>query len=172
MKIKIFLTAFLMSFIGLFYADFSSAQTSSTEEYKVFTQEKNKLSLTNVQEFLKKGDNYIDKNNFDKAKAEYDKARTLAKQLLSFYRDLSGSFRGLDARIPREMDKKGRAILEVYADSNMRLAALFRRQNQPEVSIPLLIEVIRLVSPTSSQGKKAYEILLELGFVNTPYLGG
>ncbi len=91
------------------------------------------------------------------------------RRLLGFYRDLSGSFRGLDARIPREMDQKGREALETMAQANLRLAALFRRQNQPEVAVPLLVEVITTMTPSSEAGRKAYQQLREMGFVTTAY---
>ena len=103
------------------------------------------------------------------ARKSYDKARKGSKQLLSFYRDLSGAFRGLDARIPREMDTKGREARDLLAKSNLRLAALFRRKNQPEIAVPLLIEVVKIMTPAKPYGQKAYQRLLELGFVNTPY---
>ena len=92
-----------------------------------------------------------------------------SRRLLGFYRDLSGSFRGLDARIPREMDEKGRETLGLLVESNLRLAALFRRQNQPEVAVPLLVEVVKSMTPASESGRRAYQQLLELGFVTTPY---
>jgi hypothetical protein len=67
------------------------------------------------------------------------------------------------------MDQKGREALELQASINLRLAALLRRQNQPEVAVPLLVEVIQIMTPASSMGQKAYQNLLELGFVTTPY---
>jgi sorbitol-specific phosphotransferase system component IIA len=67
------------------------------------------------------------------------------------------------------MDDKGRQTLELLADANMRLAALFRRQGQPEVAVPLLVEVVSSMTPTSEVGRKAYQQLLEIGFVTTPY---
>jgi hypothetical protein len=103
------------------------------------------------------------------ARRFYDQAREASKQLLGFYRDLSGAFRGLDARIPREMDDKGRQVLEALVQANLRLAALFRRQNQPEVAVPLLVEVVKTMTPTTESGRKAYQQLLEIGFVTTPY---
>jgi len=66
---------------------------------------------------------------------------------------------------------KGKKSLQIWAESNARLAADYKRKQQPEVAVPLLIEIIRLMSPTSKEGKEAYENLLELGFVETPYRG-
>jgi hypothetical protein len=67
------------------------------------------------------------------------------------------------------MDEKSRLSLEYLVQADLRLAALFRRQSQPEVAVPLLVEVVKVMSPSSEAGRKAYQQLLELGFVSTPY---
>ena len=69
------------------------------------------------------------------------------------------------------MEKKGRKSIEIWAQSNARLASLYKRKKQPEVAVPLLVETIRLMSPNSTEGKEAYKNLLELGFVETSYKG-
>ena len=63
------------------------------------------------------------------------------------------------------------SLLGLLAESNLRLAALFRRQNQPEVAVPVLVEVVKLMTPSQSQGQKAYQSLVELGFVTTEFKG-
>ncbi len=127
------------------------------------------LNLSSVKALLSRGDAAVASGNLAEGRRLYDLARDASRRLLGFYRDLSGSFRGLDARIPREMDDKGREALTLLAESNLRLAALFRRQNQPEVAIPLLVEVVKIMTPTNEGGRKAYQQLVELGFVITPY---
>lgn len=122
-----------------------------------------------VQALLARGDGAAAAGNLTEARRYYDQARDASKQLLGFYRDLSGAFRGLDARIPREMDDKGRQALDTLVQANLRLAALFRRQNQPEVAVPLLIEVVKTMTPSTEVGRKAYQQLLEIGFASTPY---
>ncbi len=149
----------------------ATAQRSSSSSQKVLAQKSSGFNVKAVEAFLKQGDAAISAGKVDEARENYDKARAAAKQLLSFYRDLSGSFRGLDARIPREMDSKGRKSLVLLAEVNLRLAALFRRENMPEVAVPLLIEVVKLMTPAKPEGQKAYQRLLELGFVDTPYAG-
>ena len=141
----------------------------SSDSYKVLAKQGSGFNVSSVQFFLDKGDKSIENGDLIEARKHFDNARTIAKKLLSFYRDLNGSFRGLDARVPREMDAKGRQTLQLLAKVNLRLAALFRRQNQPEVAVPLLVEVVKLMTPPSPEGKKAYQSLLELGFVETPY---
>jgi hypothetical protein len=122
-----------------------------------------------VQALLARGDSAAAAGNLPEARRYYDQARDASKQLLGFYRDLSGAFRGLDARIPREMDDKGRQVLDALVQSDLRLAALFRRQNQPEVAVPLLVEVVKIMTPSTDAGRKAYQQLLEIGFASTPY---
>ena len=78
----------------------------------------------------------------------------MAKQLASFYSDLNSSFKGIDARIPNEMQRKGKQTLQILAESNERLASLYIKTEKPEVAVPLLIETIRIMSPNSLEGKK------------------
>ncbi len=136
---------------------------------KVLAQGSSGFNADAVELLIEKGDSAASSGKLEEAKKNYDKAIAASKQLLSFYRDLSGAFRGLDARIPREMDSKGKRVLGLLAKTNLRLASLFRRQNQPEIAVPVLVEVIRLMSPAKPQGQQAYQRLFELGFVETPY---
>ncbi len=157
---------------GLFFTSVpSSAQTSSSSPAgsKVLAREDGGFNFFAVKKLLERGDQAVARGDLAEARLHYDKARNVSKKLLSFYRDLGGSFRGLDARIPREMDAKGRRVLNLLAEVNLRLAALFRRQNQPEIAVPILVEVVRLVTPAQQAGQRAYQSLFELGFVDTPY---
>ena len=69
------------------------------------------------------------------------------------------------------MEKKGRKSIKIWAQSNSRLASLYTRKKQAEVAVPLLVEIVRLMSPNSPEGKEAYENLLQLGFVEQTYKG-
>ena len=159
-------------FLGMSpFMNLSYAGSKNPNEYRALSSTNKKLSISNVKDYLTKGDNLINDGDFEMAKQNYDKARNLARQLAGFYRDLNGSFKGLDARIPLEMDKKGRNSIKMWAQSNARLASLYTRKEQSEVAVPLLVEIIRLMSPNSPEGKEAYEKLLNLGFVDTTYKG-
>ena len=138
---------------------------------RVLAQSESGFNPSAVQALINRGDAAVAAGDLTTAKKAYDDARKASKQLLAFYRDLSGAFRGLDARIPREMDSKGRQALALLAESNLRLAALFRLQNQPEVAVPVLVEVVKLMTPSQPQGQKAYQSLVELGFVETEFKG-
>ena len=162
----------IIFFLGIpSYMNLSHAESLNPNEYKVLSSRNKKLSISDVQNYLNEGDNLVKDGDFETAKQTYDKARNLARQIAGFYRDLNDSFKGLDARIPLELDKKGRKSIKIWAQSNARLASLYKRKKQPEVAVPLLVEIIRLMTPNSPEGKKAYEDLLELGFVETIYKG-
>ena len=151
--------------------NFVHAEVNNPDEFKVFSTKNKKLSIANVEYYLKKGDDFIENGDLDNAKDSYLDGRKLAKQLASFYSDLNTAFKGTDARIPNEMQRKGKAILQILAESNKRLAALYTKNEKPEVAVPLLIENIRIMSPNSAEGKEAYERLIQLGFVETKFKG-
>ena len=166
------LVALVFISIGAFSTiDSSLADNKNPEDYKVLSNKNDKFSIINVQKFLDSGDEFVKIGSYEEAKDSYDKARNLAKQLSGYYRDLNGSYRGLDVRIPREMETKGRQAIKIWAESNSKLAKLYKSKSQPEVAVPLLVEIIKLMSASSPEGKSAYNDLLELGFVETQYKG-
>jgi len=162
----------LFIFFGNFpYKNLVNAEIKNPEDFRVLSNESKKLSISNVEYYIKQGDNFIKNGNFDEAKESYLDARKLAKQLASFYSDLNSSFKGIDARIPNEMQRKGKQTLQILAESNERLASLYIKTDKPEVAVPLLVETIRIMSPNSPEGKEAYKRLIQLGFVETKYKG-
>ena len=157
---------------GIFpYENIAHAGAENPKNYKVLAAKNKKLSIDNVKYYLKEGDKFIKNGDFDKAKESYLDARKLAKQIASFYSDLNTAFKGIDARIPIEVQGKGKKTLQILAESNKRLAALYIENGKPDVAVPLLIETIRIMSPKSLEGKEAYEKLIQLGFVETKYKG-
>ncbi len=171
MNWRIPFTAFALGAGILFSGLPSIAETVSADDYRVLAKEEVGLSLNTIKGFIASGDKLFSKGKFEEARQKFDKARDMSKLLLSFYSDLSSSFKGIDARIPREMDSNSRNVLKLLSKANLRLATLFRKTNQPELSVPLLVEVVRVTSPANEDGQKAYQQLVDLGFVNTPFRG-
>ena len=162
----------LFIFFGNFpHKNLVHAEIKTSNDFKVLSNDSKKLSIANVEYYIEQGDEFIKNGDFDKAKDSYSDARKLAKQLASFYSDLNSSFKGIDARIPNEMQRKGKETLQILAESNERLASLYVKTEKPEVAVPLLVETIRIMSPNSPEGKEAYERLVQLGFVETEYKG-
>ena len=117
----IFISLGIFSPANIVYSD-----SDDPSNYKVLSSNNKRLSITNVEAYLREGDNLIQSGEIEKAKDSFDKARNLAKKLAGFYGDLNGSFKGLDARIPREMAEKGKKSLQIWAESNGRLAAVYK----------------------------------------------
>ena len=162
----------LFIFFGNFpHKNLVHAEIKTSNDFKVLSNDSKKLSIANVEYYIKQGDEFIKNGDFVKAKDSYSDARKLAKQLASFYSDLNSSFKGIDARIPNEMQRKGKQTLQILAETNERLASLYLRTEKPEVAVPLLIETIRILSPNSTEGKEAYKRLIQLGFVETKFKG-
>ena len=171
MKLLKLIPIFLIFFGNFPFKNFVHAEVKNPQDYKVLSKVSNKLSISNVHYYIKQGDTFIETGDFDKAKDFYLDARKLSKQLASFYSDLNTSFKGIDARIPNEMQAKGKQTLQILAKSNVRLASLYIKTEKPEVAVPLLVETIRIMSPGSREGKEAYERLFQLGFVETKFKG-
>jgi len=171
MKFLKLIPIFFIFFGNISYKNFAHAEVKNPKDYKVLSNSSKKLSISNVEYYINEGDKFIENGDFDNAKNSYLNARKLAKQLASFYSDLNNAFLGVDARIPNEMQGKGKETLKILAESNERLATYYIKNEKPDVAVPLLVETIRIMSPNSPEGKKAYEKLIELGFVDTKYKG-
>ncbi|MBO8244023.1 hypothetical protein HA145_05970 [Prochlorococcus marinus XMU1411] len=171
MKFLKLIPIFFIFFGNLSYKHLVHAEIKNPNNFKALSSNSKNLSISNVKYYLEEGDKFIKIGNFDKAKDSYLDARKLAKQLASFYSDLNSSFKGVDARIPNEMQRKGKGILAILAEINGRLASLYIKNENPEVAVPLLIETIRIMSPNTPEGKEAYQKLIQLGFVETQFKG-
>ena len=166
----------LVPIVFIFFGNFphknlAQAEVKNPNDYKVLSNNAKTLSISNVEYYIREGDGLLKNGDFDNAKESYLNARKLAKQLASFYSDLNTAFIGVDSRIPNEMQIKGKETLQVLAKTNERLASFYVKDGKPDVAVPILIETIRIMSPNTKEGKKAYETLIKLGFVETTYKG-
>lgn len=96
-------------------------------------------------------------------------ASDLYNELSTYYQELAGMFVGIDSRQVSSNRALALETAQKRDESNYQLALLYRRQNQPELAIPLLMEVLRSQQPTRDLGNRAYQQLFELGFVEAPY---
>jgi hypothetical protein len=93
-----------------------------------------------------------------------------AKKLLDArYQGLSSTFLGIDNQASESARRKALESAQLRDQSTYQLALVYRANNQPELAIPLLVEIIRSQSPTRPLGQQSYQQLLELGFVDVAY---
>ncbi|MDE5110347.1 MAG: hypothetical protein O4753_03400 [Trichodesmium sp. St7_bin2_1] len=127
------------------------------------------LSLQGGQRLMKEADNAIASENYDLANQKLQEARQIFNQLSNFHSQLAASFSGIDNRLADSQRTKALETAQMRDQATYQLALVHRAQNQPELAVPLLVQIISSQQPTRDLGKKAYQQLLELGFVDTPY---
>ena len=147
------------------------AQSDPSSKYRVLSTEDSGLNISTINTFLEQAKIAIKNGNSDEAVKQLLKARSVSNLLINYYKDLNNSFSGINALIPREMSQKNRKVLQLLAKSNMQLATIHRSNGHPELAVPLLVDVVKSLTPANPIGAKAYQHLVELGFVETPFGG-
>jgi len=138
-----------------------NSSSSSTKPGSIFSLEGGKKLITEA-------DQAVDAQQYDVAAAKLQSARQIFNQLSNFYLQLFNSFSGIDNPTAESHRLKALETGQLRDDATYQLALVHRAQNKAELSVPLLVQIISSQSPTSGLGKKAYEQLLEIGFVDAP----
>ena len=167
---KIFASFFVG--IGLIISPVSVfAENDPSSKYRVLSTENSGLNSSTIKTFLDQAKVSINNGNLEDAVEKLKKARTFSQLLINYYKDLHMSFKGIDALIPRELTKKNRNVIQLLGKANIQLAFIHRSKGEPELAVPLLVEVVKILSPANPRGAEAYQQLVELGLVETPYGG-
>ncbi|WP_017315357.1 hypothetical protein [Mastigocladopsis repens] len=130
------------------------------------------LSLEGGKRLMTEAGNAVSSQNYDAAAKKLQEARTVFNQLSNFYQELNSSFSGIDNRVADTQRKKALETAQMRDEATYQLALVHRAQNKPELAVPLLIQIVKSQNPTRDLGKKAYQQLLELGFVDAPFPKG
>ena len=144
-------------------------QPTQPENARPLDPQNSLLSLQGGQRLMKEADNAITSENYDLANQKLQEARQIFNQLSNFHSQLAASFSGIDNRLADGQRTKALETAQMRDQATYQLALVHRAQNQPELAVPLLVQIISSQQPTRDLGKKAYQQLLELGFVDIPY---
>ena len=144
-------------------------QPTQPENVRPLDPQNSLLSLQGGQRLMTEADNAIASENYDLANQKLQEARQIFNQLSNFYSQLAASFSGIDNRLADDQRTKALETAQMRDQATYQLALVHRAQNQPELAVPLLVQIISSQQPTRDLGKKAYQQLLELGFVDIPY---
>ena len=129
----------------------------------------NLLSIEGGDRLMKESTEAVSSQNYALAAKKLQEARQVYNQLSSFYQDLNSSFAGIDIRAADTYRKNALTTAQKRDEATYQLALVHRAQNQPELAIPLLVQIIKSQNPTRELGTKAYQQLFELGFVDVPF---
>ena len=127
------------------------------------------LSVAGGQRLMSEASSAISSQNYDTAVKKLQEARQVFNQMSNFYQQLAGNFQGIDNRVADSQRKKALDTAQMRDDATYQLALVHRAQNKPELAVPLLVQIVNSQHPTRDLGKKAYQQLFELGFVDAPF---
>jgi hypothetical protein len=141
----------------------------NTHEFRPLNQENSLLSMVGAQRLMSQAAEAVGNENYALAQQKLQDARQVFNQLSNFYQELSASFSGIDSRISNSQRDLAVETALKRDEATYQLALVHRAQNEADLAVPLLVQVIRSQNPTTEMGKKAYQQLFELGFVDSPY---
>jgi hypothetical protein len=127
------------------------------------------FSVEGGQRLMQEASSAVSSQNYAVAVQKLQEARQIFNQLSNFYQELAASFSGIDTRIADSQRQQAISTAQMRDEATFQLALVHRAQNKPELSVPLLVQIIRSQNPTRELGQKAYQQLYELGFVDSPY---
>ncbi|MGF1493785.1 MAG: hypothetical protein ACFBSC_15285 [Microcoleaceae cyanobacterium] len=130
------------------------------------------LSIEGGQRLIDEASDAVATEDYTAAIDKLQEARQVFNQLSNFYQQLAASFSGIDNQIADQNRTQARETAQMRDNATYQLALVHRAQSKPELAVPLLIQVIRSQAPTRDLGQKAYQQLLELGFVTDPFPRG
>jgi tetratricopeptide (TPR) repeat protein len=135
------------------------------------TQSTGTLSIAGNQQLLDEAEAAIAVQDYDLATEKLLEAREGLNQLSNYYQDLGQMFLGINTQLHQSNREKALETAQLRDLASYQLALVYRTQNQPDMAIPLLMEILRSQQPTRELGQRAYQQLFEIGFVDEPYTG-
>jgi hypothetical protein len=152
--------------IGLSATSLKAQETTPTESPA--TQSGSIFSIEGGKKLMAEADQAVNEQEYDVAAQKLQSARQVFNQLSNFYLQLYNSFSGIDNAAAESHRQKALESGIERDQATYELALVHRAQEKPELSIPLLVQIVTSQSPTSGLGRKAYEQLLDIGFVDAP----
>lgn len=142
---------------------------SDPTNLRPLTQADSLLSSQGAQRLVLEANEAVNAENYDRAASKLQQARKIFNQLSNFYLQLAKSFSGIDSDIYESQRNSALKTGQMRDSATYQLALVHRAQDKPELAVPLLVQVIRSQNPTTDLGKKCYQQLYELGFVDVPF---
>ncbi|MFM2432470.1 MAG: hypothetical protein RLZZ511_3684 [Cyanobacteriota bacterium] len=127
------------------------------------------LSISGGQKLMGEAARAVSSGNYSLAVTKLKESRQVFNTLSNTYQELGASFAGVDSRVADGLRRKALDAAQMRDEATYQLALAHRAQNQPELAVPLLTQIVRSQNPTRDLGKKAYNQLFELGFVDVAY---
>lgn len=144
-------------------------ESSNQDDLRPLAQGGSILSMQGGQRLMREASTAVSEENYSLATQKLQEARQVFNQLSNFYQQLANSFAGIDNRIADSQRQLALETAQMRDQATYQLALVHRAQNQPDLAVPLLVQIIQSQQPTRELGQQAYRQLFELGFVDAPY---
>ncbi len=139
---------------------------TNTNDLRPLAQDTSLLSMQGGRRLITESLASVQSQDYATAVVKLQQARQVFNQLSNLYQRLFSSFSGIDNRTADALRQSAVEAAEMRDQATYQLALVHRAQNQPELAVPLLVQIISSQNPTTDLGKKSYEQLVQLGFVN------
>jgi hypothetical protein len=150
----------------------NSNNSDSSKSSRPLDQSDSILSISGAQKLINDSQDAINNGKYDLAVADLQQARKSLNQISNFHLQLANSFSGIDQNVTESQRSQALKAGQLRDQTTYQLALVHRAQNKPELAVPLLIQVILSQNAASELGRKSYQQLYELGFVEIPYTAG
>ncbi|NJK61488.1 MAG: hypothetical protein HC921_01285 [Synechococcaceae cyanobacterium SM2_3_1] len=141
------------------------------QQFRALEQSSNPLSFSRAEELSAQANAAIQSQNYEEAIRLLQETFNAYNQRSNFHQQLSTSFAGIQNRITESERDKARDAAQLRDQSAYDLAIVYRAAGRPEEAVAQLVQVIGSQGPTRELGRQAYQQLLEIGFVDTPFDG-
>lgn len=146
-----------------------STDPAAIDDLRPLAQDGSLLSIRAGQQLMTEAGESVNRQDYESATTKLQQARQLFNQLSNFYQELYSSFSAIDNRIADALRQNAYESAQMRDEATYQLALVHRARNQPDLAVPLLIQIVRSQNPTRDLGQRAYRQLFELGFVDSPY---
>ncbi|MEN9205296.1 MAG: hypothetical protein Q6K99_02385 [Thermostichales cyanobacterium BF4_bins_65] len=160
------LVALVMTLVLPVYAQTSVVDPQSL---KALEQPTNPLSFQRAEQLTQQAEAALQAQNYDQAIELLKAAFDAYNQRSNYHQQLSRSFAGIQNQISEAQRNLAREAAEKRDRSAYDLGIVYRAANRPEEAVGQLVQVIASQGPTRELGRMAYQQLLEIGFVDTPF---
>ncbi len=139
------------------------------QQFRALEQASNALSVLRAEQLAAEAEAAIQAQNYDQAIELLQQVFNAYNQRSNYHQDLSRAFAGIQNRISEEQRELARVAAQARDEAAYDLAVVYRAAGRPEEAVAWLIQVINSQTPTRELGTQAYQQLLEIGFVSTPF---
>jgi len=140
-----------------------------TSGLRPLNQDSSILSVAGGKRLMTEANAAVSQEQYAVAQEKLQQARKVFNQLSNFHLQLANSLSGISTPLFEEQRLAALETGQLRDEATYRLALVHRAKNEAELAVPLLIQIIRSQNPTTDLGRKSYQQLYELGFVNSPF---